>query len=112
MADDKWIFKARLYPHFDHAILDSREAKALVTDPQKVTSHAFHPFLEYDLKNRKFAKHLEKLQYLESGEDLSDFDVNKLRSIKYASLIAMLKFFRIIAFYYLSSMRKGFINLA
>lgn len=85
MADDKWIFKARLYPHFDHAILDLREATALVTDPQKVTSHTFHPFLEYDLKNRKFAKHLEKLQYLESGEDLSDFDVNKLRSIKYAS---------------------------
>ena len=85
MADEKWIFKARLYPHFDHAISKPYEATALVNDPQKVASHSFHPFLEYNLKNRKFAAHLEKLQNLECGKDISDFDVNKLRSIKYAA---------------------------
>ena len=85
MADEKWIFKPRLYPHFDHAIFNQHEAAALVTDSPQVALHSFHPFLEYDLKNRKFAKHLEKLQNLECGKDISDFDVNKLRSIKYAA---------------------------
>ncbi len=46
--------RIRTYPHFD-ANLSEAEADVLVGDPQKVSKHAFFPFIEYSEGWTKFA---------------------------------------------------------
>jgi hypothetical protein len=43
------------YPHFD-PIISSKAAKTLATDPMRVATHAFYPFLRYSMRWTRFAK--------------------------------------------------------
>jgi hypothetical protein len=49
---DGWYEKKK-YPHFDLP-LSYKHAQALVSDPQKIPSHSFHPFLAYEKIARRF----------------------------------------------------------
>lgn len=42
-----WTASVRRYPHFDPVITDS-EAEGVATDPVRVATHTFYPFLKYD----------------------------------------------------------------
>ncbi|MGR9453879.1 reverse transcriptase domain-containing protein [Rhizobium leguminosarum] len=42
-----WTASVRLYPHFD-PVISVAEAEAVATDPARVASHTFYPFLKYD----------------------------------------------------------------
>lgn len=42
-----WIASVRRYPHFD-PVISAAEAEALATDPTRVATHTFYPFLKYD----------------------------------------------------------------
>ena len=42
-----WTATVRRYPHFD-PIISVAEAEAVATDPARVATHTFYPFLKYD----------------------------------------------------------------
>ncbi len=54
MNSNSW-FKRKPYPHFDMPLRKS-DAIKLVSDPKKVVSHSFLPFLSFELKDRRFGK--------------------------------------------------------
>jgi len=55
MPKPSW-YKTRLYKHFDNP-LSCSAAVAIVTDPKAVESHAFYPFISFDIKSERFRKH-------------------------------------------------------
>ncbi|MFF2319632.1 reverse transcriptase domain-containing protein [Agrobacterium sp. NPDC058088] len=42
-----WTASVRRYPHFD-PVISVAEAEAVATDPARVVTHTFYPFLKYD----------------------------------------------------------------
>jgi len=86
---DGWYIK-KMYPHFDMP-LPFEAAERLVTNPAKVASYPFHPFLSYDKKVRRYR-----------GPD--DRSVKK-RPIKYAAHRDGHIYIRIIPENYHSSMK-------
>lgn len=42
-----WTASVRRYPHFD-PVIPAAEAEAIATDPARVSTHTFYPFLKYD----------------------------------------------------------------
>lgn len=42
-----WTATVRRYPHFD-PVISTAEAEAVATDPSRVATHTFYPFLKYD----------------------------------------------------------------
>ncbi len=85
MSHQEWQFCPRTYPHFDHVIYNETEAREIITKFQKTGCHAFLPFLEYSVQQRRFSKYLEKIRLLEVGADVTAMSVNKRRPIKYAA---------------------------
>ncbi len=47
--------RQRKYLHFDHPI-HPQKIYDYVTNPQNIESHAFHPFIHFELKTRKIKK--------------------------------------------------------
>lgn len=85
MLAGNWKFRPRFYPHFDHVISSKDEALSIIQAFQATGRHSFLPFLESPLELRRFSKYLEKLREIEEGKDVSAFEVNKPRPIKYAA---------------------------
>lgn len=85
MLAANWKFRPRFYPHFDHVISSKDEALSIIQAFQTTGRHSFLPFLESPLKLRRFSKYLEKMREIEDGKDVSAFEVNKPRPIKYAA---------------------------
>lgn len=85
MTVNSWQFRARTYPHFDHAITKRAEAISLIKKFQETGVHSFLPFLESPLELRRFSNYLEKMREIEAGNDASDILVKKPRPIKYAA---------------------------
>ena len=52
---EQWRSKPKRYPHFALP-LSASKTEALVYSPELVASHAFHPFITYDKKWRRFKK--------------------------------------------------------
>jgi RNA-directed DNA polymerase len=52
MKRDGW-YASRSYPHFDLP-LTFTEARAIVTNPDRVRRHGFHPFLRFDIVRRRY----------------------------------------------------------
>ena len=50
-----WIASVRRYPHFD-PIISVAEAGAVATNPERVATHTFYPFLKYDEGWTAYAK--------------------------------------------------------
>lgn len=48
-------YRTRGYPHFDRSLAES-SACALATNPERVASHAFHPFLAFHIARRRYKK--------------------------------------------------------
>lgn len=42
-----WTASVRRYPHFD-PVIPAADAEAIATDPARVATHTFYPFLKYD----------------------------------------------------------------
>ncbi|MEC8067425.1 MAG: antiviral reverse transcriptase Drt2 [Pseudomonadota bacterium] len=71
------LYKPKAYSHFDESFgfWGEKRAYNFVSDPQNVASHAFHPFMAFNIENRRFRK----------GDDGSpEIDV-KVREIRYAA---------------------------
>ena len=71
---DKWQLsqtKLKQYPHFDKP-LSIREAVALASDPQRVRSHGFFPFIRFENRWTRFRR---------EGEDRK----KKIRFLRYAA---------------------------
>jgi len=49
----EWAFKPKMYPHFD-SFLTEAEARALASDPIRVASHTFYPFILYHQRWTRF----------------------------------------------------------
>lgn len=54
MNDHPW-FRARHYLHFDRPV-GLKAAHAIVTNPGKVASHAFYPFISFSVKSKKIKR--------------------------------------------------------
>ncbi|WP_233284767.1 reverse transcriptase domain-containing protein [Agrobacterium tumefaciens] len=50
-----WTASVRRYPHFD-PVIDAAEAEAIATNPARVVTHTFYPFLKYDEGWTQFAE--------------------------------------------------------
>ena len=71
------LYKPKNYPHFDQSFgkYGQKRAYSLVTNPQKVATHSFYPFMAFQIANRRFRK----------GDDGNPKIDVKTRDIRYAA---------------------------
>lgn len=80
--------RQRKYLHFDHPI-HPQKIYDYVTNPQNIESHAFHPFIHFELKTRKIKKDKKKIIKIKGHKDRYAIIKcpPKIRPIKYSSHI-------------------------
>lgn len=65
-------FEPKRYPHFDEPIRTPEQVRPLIESPEYVARHAFHPFIHFHKKARKYKRELGRF-------------VEKPRPLSYAS---------------------------
>lgn len=80
--------RQRNYLHFDHPI-HPQKIYDYVTNPQNIETHAFHPFIHFEIKTQKIKKDKNKIIKVKGQKDRYAIIkcAPKIRPIKYSSHI-------------------------